>query len=571
MKLPRISAVFRLITPLLGLFALVLSAQAQSFYWNVSSGLWPVVGNWVDGSNAAVTQLGGNVGAGDYFLTNGTLVAPATTTMTGIPNPRFFNSLQVGQYNTLFLTGTADSQNAGTPRLTSLLTNAGLIQAGSAANDFLRVELNSTGTNVNSNEIRAAQGLFRLVINNGGSLNNAGGLMLVKTGATLNLSTGTGSIQAGTLRSETNSTIEVGGYDVQTKVRLSGVTVENNGTFRTTQSTGGSGARTLNTLLLGNSTFANVGTTLVLSSGTGANTGTIHDSRFDVDSTASFTNTGTIRVLNDSTKTGNTGYSQTATFAVSATTATFTSTGTIEVFNESALANTFSRFTSVKAIVNQGKVHLRGNAANLGASFVLTGTSDNGIYSQTGATSRTLLERGALLTAPTITITEGRLGGVGTITGATTIGSDATLIAGDTLASGPGAGQLAFSGSLTFLANSEVQFGLGANTANSGRFSLLGSSALTVGTDVTLSLFDLGSATSGTYRLFALDSGTITGGFILDQVPAGWTAELSGGAGFNYVDVTLAPIPEPSTYALLAAGGTGLAAMVIRRRRGRAA
>ena len=556
------------------------AVQAQGIYWNAASGDWATVGNWANGSQggSALTSFATD-GSTDYFLTNGTLGSAKTTTITNAPTGRYPANLTIGAYNSLFIAGTASTGSAGSPRVKTNFTNAGLIEAGSAGTDSTRLEIafSAGGASVNTGTIAANKGLFSMVIGTG-SLNNTGGLLVSRNGATLNLAnnqTAPAAIQNGTLRSETGGTIQVGVTDIQNKLRLDGVTVDNQGTFTTIQSfaTAASGARTVTTFLNGSTAFTNAAnaTVNVLNSGSGSATGdtvTQLAASFEINNTASFNNQGLLNITNSTTRTGAALTNNSLVFSVNSATASFQNTGTIQVVNASTSTGATAVFTSVKSIVNEGTVRVQGTASKT-ASFTVSGSGAS--YTQSGTGVRTLLEQGGVLSAENVHIDSGKLGGVGTVTGIDTyIGAGGRLVAGDTLSGGVGAGVLSVNSFLTFEDNATAVFALGANTATSGRVVMGTSFDLTIGNMVKISLLDLnGTATAGvTYRLFELAGGTVTGSFVLDPLPSGWVGSLTTGS--NYVDFTLtslSAVPEPSSTALLASVAIAMTVLAQRRRR----
>lgn len=572
---PVVCSRHRFISAALGLAGLAfpVCGHAADFYWNAASGNWTDTGyaNWLDGSNAVPTSFP-TTGTNGYYLQNGTAGLPASTTLA-TPNfaGRVMNSVTIGSNNTLFLSGISTTGSAGHLRVTGAFSNTGLISSGTTSTDNVRLELAwaTGGSVINTGTMTAAEGTLRLASTSSlnSAITNTGGLLKAESGGTFALQYFT--VNNGTVRSDVGGIIETGEMDVQVKATLTGVAVDNQGTFRVRQSVVAGGNRTMQTTVNGSSAFVNTGTTLVSSvvNGTHAEANTSYDVRFDLAGTASFDNTGTIRVSNASTRTNASAgtYNQYATFAVGST-ATFASTGKIEVFHESAVASTYSRFTAAQSITNQGLVHVRGNTANTGASFQVTGSGNT--YVQSGAGSRTLLERGGVLSAETVQIDAGDLGGVGTVSGIDTIiGSAARLVAGDTLASGPTSGALVFNSHLGFEDGASVLFGLGADTAGSGRIMLGAGCELTIGENVAISFINLGGASFGTtYRLFETDGGSITGSFTLGALPEGFAGTFTTGS--NYIDFTLtdpSAVPEPGAFALLA--GLGVLGWGVLRRR----
>ncbi len=546
--------------------------QAADYTWNTTSGAFTTGGNWVGG----VAPPSGN----NVFLTNGTLGTPAATTFVGSGNYLIVNFTS-GVYNTFTATTTPATNFL---RFTGAFNNAGIIENGTG-NLLLQVNnpaaSNPSAVSVNTGTIQAANpGVFWLDLSvspTSPSLTNTGGLLLAKNGSTLRINTVQSTTQAvtgGTLRSAVGGTItNSDSAAALANLRLTDVTVDNQGTFTSAQQHTGtvSSTRLVDTILTGTTVFTNAVGATVNVLNTGGGTGLLAsglNSSFTLTGNASFDNRGLLNITNDTTRTGASLTTNTLVFGINSTTATFSNTGTIRVINDATATGATAAFTSVQSITNEGTVRIKGNASNTGASFTVTGSGGN--YTQSGTGVRTLLERGGLLSAESVFINSGDLGGVGTVSGIdVVIGSTGRVVVADTLAAGAGAGELVFNAHLTFDDGAQVLFALGVDTAGSGRVLLGAGYDLVIGDTVTLSLSDLnGSAATGTtYRLFSLNGGSVTGTFVLDTLPEGWDGYLT--TGVDYVDFTFGPalIPEPSTYALLIGGLMWIGVMGIRRRR----
>lgn len=395
-------------------------------------------------------------------------------------------------------------------------------------------------------------------------LTNTGGTLQAKAGGTVNFianSTITnGSLQSeagGVLRMRSSNDSSPGGG-----LTLNAVTVSNAGTFTNemsyTKNANNASTYAVTTTLASGTSFTNAlnAITTVANSGTqGAFTPTgPHDSTIGLQSGATFTNLGTLNVRNTATRTSVS--SQQSTFSV-ANGATFTTTGTINVIADSIATGATASFTSAQSVTNGGTVRIKGNANSQWAMFSVTGVGND--YTQSGAgLQRTILEQGgALSAADRVDIQAGTLGGVGSVTGATTIGRDAILAAGETFAGAAGAGVLTFNQTLTLGNDSEIRLGLGTDMVSSGHVTLAGASNLILGSNLSLTLIDLtgGNWVAGAqYRLFDLGTGSISGSlsnFTL-SLPMGWAGTLSSGiGGTDYLDLTLSAVPEPSSHFLL--------------------
>lgn len=532
-------------------------AQAQTYTWTATSGLFTDSANWLDNSLPTSTLEAREATAINF--TNGTSSAPVET---------FFNveydtrNVTIGEHNTMTLN---DKSKLTAYSESGVFTNHGLIQTSTGTSTLQRFQ----GSSVNTGEIRAVSGSTLNWV--GPTVNNTGGLVVAKSGSVIQTDSTSATVTNGTVQIDSGATFYVGLPDtgnVQQKINFTGVAIANSGDFVTRQAYTASspdfGDWQVQTNLNSGTQFSNAaGANLSVTAtagGTPAEGRTGQSSVFYLNSGATFTNEGTISILNDTSREAASLTKQSSTFDVKEG-ASFTTTGTIEVINDSLASSATAAFTSAESLTNQGIVHVRGNAANAGASFTVTGASNT--FTQAGGINqRTVLERGAMLSASGgIFINSGTLGGVGTVTDATTLNSGATLIAGDSLSSGIGAGELHFDSHLTFESGSSVKFGIGSDTTNSGRVVLGTGADLWIGETASLSLLDLGNASSGTYRLFQLsNTGTVISdfdGFVLGSMPVGWSAELLTENEYIDLVLTVTAVPEPTTYALMA----GLASM----------
>jgi fibronectin-binding autotransporter adhesin len=523
------------------------SLQAAAWTWNVTSGNYTTASNW----NPATAPS--NTATDDIFLTNGTLVSSATTTLTAT---RTAGTLAVGTYNTFAF-------SAG--YTVTSLTNNGLIIGTANISRAAGVSITNSGT------MQSGAGVFGLST---ATVTNTGGTILATNSGSVRF-INNATVTDGTLRSVAGGGILQNGLgNSNQNLALNNVTIDNQGSFTNIQdNVSGNVGSTLLQVNLGASTvFTNAAgaTTQVLNAGSVATTSAnARRSVFNVNAGATFNNAGSLIIQNDATRTGSlTG--QDATFTV-ASTGAFTNTGTVRVIANTTAVGATAAFSATTSLTNEGLVHVKGNANNAFASFSVTGT-----YTQSGVGNRrTIIEQGGTISAGSLLISSGTLGGVGVVSGTTTIGADGALVAGVTAAGVDGAGVLTLNNQTILGSDSELKFSLGANTATSGQIVLVGSAGLTLGTNVTLTLTDLtgGSWVDGTtYRIVDFGAGALTGSlsnFTLNIVPSGWTATLSTGAGgTDYVDVTLHAVPEPSAALLLALAGTSV--LIFRRRAQRA-
>ena len=235
-------------------------------------------------------------------------------------------------------------------------------------------------------------------------------------------------------------------------------------------------------------------------------------------------------------------------------------------------ASTTANFTNASTGIGQMKLNGAartidvGSEAAMNVGWTISGNSGDGLTKNgtgtltlsaantyTGATlvsAGTLLVNGSTSASSTVSVGSGAaLGGSGTINGSVSINSGATLIPGI-------ASTLTLGSTLTLESGSTIALTLGSNSSKIA-FTTVADNLLGSG-NATLSLtrgdgFDYGA----TYTIF---QNTSTTGFVFSSITgydsANWTANF-GLTSDNY-QLSFTAVPEPSTYALLFAGLTGV-------------
>ena len=242
-------------------------------------------------------------------------------------------------------------------------------------------------------------------------------------------------------------------------------------------------------------------------------------------------------------------------------------------------------------LLNGGRLTVGGNTASADFSGAISGTGGliklgAGTQTLSGANTYaggTAVQAGTLLVnntsgsgtgVGTVSVLSGaRLGGSGIIGGATTVRT------GGTLAPGNSPGLLSFASGLTTLADAALEFEIGGTTPISeyDRIDVTGLAQLAAGTDIRIVPFDLGGglytfAGGGEFDLLIADDirATIAGlnfflpahgsdlSFVFSIAPLGTRDVL-------HLSV-VQQVPEPETYAMLAAG-LALLAFSARRRK----
>jgi fibronectin-binding autotransporter adhesin len=245
---------------------------------------------------------------------------------------------------------------------------------------------------------------------------------------------------------------------------------------------------------------------------------------------------------------------------------TFTNNGSVKVFSGSGLV--------AGSIINSGFMTIRGGKltsvesglgfANTGAVLVESGTSltvDTGIYTQTSG----FTEIDGTLNAAEVDVQGGSLRGAGTI--------DGTLLnEGGTVAPGDAPGVLTVT---DFTQTSgDLLFDIDGTLAGVDYSQLLVTNAATFGGDIE---FDFAKnfvpQSNQTYTLIQFGSSTGSfAGYTIENLPAGYTADIIYGAGdvqvsFSpAVSVLTTSTPEPASIALMLAG---LGVIAFARRRSR--
>ncbi|CAN5347399.1 hypothetical protein BH09VER1_BH09VER1_28040 [soil metagenome] len=212
--------------------------------------------------------------------------------------------------------------------------------------------------------------------------------------------------------------------------------------------------------------------------------------------------------------------------------------------------------------VGTGTQTLSGNNTYTGATSISAGTlllssASNNIASSTSIINNAVLDVSNISSG--FALASGQtLSGTGTVVGALTVASGATLAIGNS------PGTMTFNSDLTLAAGSTENFEI--NGLTSGLYDLAqgGAGVQSVAFDGTLNLvFQAGFNTLGTVKIFDFEN--YSGNFGLVN-----TSGLAGGytATFDQLTGNVTVVPEPSTYALIAAG---LAMVWVVRRRQRTA
>jgi fibronectin-binding autotransporter adhesin len=166
----------------------------------------------------------------------------------------------------------------------------------------------------------------------------------------------------------------------------------------------------------------------------------------------------------------------------------------------------------------------------------------------------------------------GTLGGNGTIGGATTIASGGTLMPGS-----GGVGALTFSNGLTLADGSTTTFLINGNNSftsiniNGGNVQFGGALNLDITSSLTSGLFSLFNLSNGATESGNFSAVYLTGIYsgVMTYYDASWTWFWKSNSDYNGNQITaelnmetgaltVAAIPEPSTYALLGLGALGL-------------
>ena len=176
----------------------------------------------------------------------------------------------------------------------------------------------------------------------------------------------------------------------------------------------------------------------------------------------------------------------------------------------------------------------------------------------------------------------GTLGGNGTIGGATTIASGGLLMPGS-----GGVGALTFSNGLTLADGSTTTFLINGNNSftsiniNGGNVQFGGALNLDITSSLTSGLFSLFNLSNGATESGNFSTVYLTGIYsgVMTYYDASWTWFWKSNSDYNGNQITaelnmetgaltVAAIPEPSTYALL---GLGALALIVAYRRKKAA
>ncbi len=548
-------------------FPLVQTAHAADGTWALpitgpasGSGSWNSEASWVGGI------IADGSGSSAIFSTNISGTAANNNVIT-LDAARTIGSITFGDSDTSSAGTWNLSAGTGTPSLT-LAGVASVTVNALGTNGFAQISANIAGSD---GLTKGGAGRLVLTANNtytGTTTISAGTLQL---GADATSGSVSGNIvNNGTLRIQRSNTVTLAGDITGT----GGVTISNgSGTVVLTGNNTYSGSTSVvGHLVLGTGTNNGIGTgTLTLSAGSVRSMD--NNARTIANSLGAFTSNGFFfgAAQGATDGLGDLTFSASGSVNMGGSKNWAVNNATTVTFNNSWTGNNGWNFTKTGTgnLVFNGNVNSTGVGVVVSAGTMVLNGAANGYTGNTVVNGGTLLINGAKNGSGAVTVNStGTFGGDGTVAGA------AVANAGSFLSPGSVAGQagtLTFGGALDIsgLASEAggLLFNLGA-TGSSDKI-VLSTDALTIGSGVLnfddFTFTALAGFGEGTYILFQTST-TIVGtlGSNLVGTIGGYDATLS--LSDNNIVLNIAPIPEPSTYALLA-GGAILGLALLRRRR----
>lgn len=493
----------------------------------------------LDGGTATIQNL--NTTAGSVVLRN---VTSGSTTLVvnrlnGTGGVVKATNSQVGSTGILLLDSTGSSSFSGTLQNGQPGSTLHLVKRGSGVQT-----LNAGNTYTGNTTV--TDGRLQITHNNG--LGFAGAMAVGESAGTTTISDGGTVDLTGNLT--VNEIVTLSGGNLINSQAGSTATLANGiagiqftssgsayvGTAVTISGGGGTGATATSTVLTGTFTPLGAVTSVTLTNG---GSGYTDAGSIVVSKSGGGTGFAASAVISSVTLSGtnNTigGDGNIAVASVIGGTGGFTKVGTGTATFRAA-ANTYSGKTDI----SEGTLVLSAANNNIANSTQIN-VGSSGVLNVAGVTGGFTLASGQSIT------------GSGTIVGAFTVGSGATLAPGNS------PGTLTFDNNLTLSAGSTSNFEI--NGLTTGLYDLVqgGSGSQNVTFDGTLNLnFEAGFATIGTVKIF--DFETYSGLFSAVN-----SSGLAGGytASFNALTGEVTVVPEPSTWVLL---GLGLSVVVWRTR-----